>query len=238
MSELWRLQEGDVLFVQGSAKNMYEISMRYGVLSCSCPAWINTCKHIKDNIDFSCVDVRQEKIDWDSLPPVTTDSGLYRIVCNVNGRFYIGKTDSFERRWGEHRWSLERGTTPRPYFYRGLWRHHNVELQEDYTLLGEKSFDFKPYRDVFDRAERSTAESLDIRTHLGPTCYNKLTKSPSGFGKKAEAEARRLGRERDEKDYKETLDLAQRSGMDLMAAGILRLRDSIRASIDEVIVDL
>ncbi len=52
------LNEGEVIFVKGSAKDPYEIKCSGGVISCSCPAWRNqslkidqrTCKHIKANV--------------------------------------------------------------------------------------------------------------------------------------------------------------------------------------------
>lgn len=52
------LDEGEVLFVQGSGKKPYELKNSGGVISCSCPAWRNqslkidmrTCKHIKANV--------------------------------------------------------------------------------------------------------------------------------------------------------------------------------------------
>jgi DNA ligase-1 len=52
------LNEGEIIFVQGSGKKPYEIKNSGGVISCSCPAWRNqslgidqrTCKHIVANV--------------------------------------------------------------------------------------------------------------------------------------------------------------------------------------------
>jgi DNA ligase 1 len=49
------IADGDIVYVQGSAKTPYELRNINGVYSCSCPAWINqggpidtrTCKHLK-----------------------------------------------------------------------------------------------------------------------------------------------------------------------------------------------
>jgi len=49
------LADGEVAYVQGSAREPYQIKNVHGVYSCSCPAWRNqhlhpdmrTCKHIK-----------------------------------------------------------------------------------------------------------------------------------------------------------------------------------------------
>lgn len=57
------LNEGDVVFIQGSGKKPYEVKKVGGVVSCNCPAWRNmgggidtrVCKHIKANIDPTCL---------------------------------------------------------------------------------------------------------------------------------------------------------------------------------------
>lgn len=57
------LSEGGSTFVQGSARNPYEIKKVAGVVSCSCMAWKNLggsidsriCKHIKANIKPECL---------------------------------------------------------------------------------------------------------------------------------------------------------------------------------------
>ncbi len=57
------LNEGETVYIQGSGKKPYEVKKTGGVVSCSCPAWRNmgggidtrVCKHIKANIDPSCL---------------------------------------------------------------------------------------------------------------------------------------------------------------------------------------
>jgi len=57
--------------------------------------------------------------------------GIYAIVNNVIGRIYLGHVGStFDRRWSHHRDSLNRG------------KHHNKELQRDWTQLGASAFEF------------------------------------------------------------------------------------------------
>lgn len=187
---LQELHEGETIFVQGSAKAPYEIRLVDGLVSCSCPSWRNAggrvrlCKHIRANVLPSCIPVLDQsdmkKIDWDSLPPTTTDSGLYRIVCSANGRFYIGEAKSFKRRWYEHRRKLKRG------------RHHNPQLQADYGLLGDDAFSFHPYRDIANQSQRRATETQDIRIYLGQSCcYNRSEYSPpSNLGKKQTKEHR------------------------------------------------
>lgn len=195
------IHEGEEILVKGSAKEPYRVRMIDGLVSCTCPAWRNAqgisyeqggrvriCKHIRAVVVLSSIPVldqsSMEKIDWGSLPPVQTDSGLYRIVCSANGRFYIGSTDSFKRRWREHRQRLKRG------------KHHNLHLQEDYNALGEEAFRFYPYRDIADGDDRCAAETADIRVHLGADCYSQSEYAPPGMrGRKHSEKTRSRFRE-------------------------------------------
>lgn len=192
------IHEGDEILVQGSAKEPYRIRMIDGLVSCSCPAWRNMggrvriCKHIRAAVELSSIRVLEgsEKIDWDSLPPTTTDSGLYRIVC-TNGRFYIGETDSFKRRWIQHRAKLMQGQREKPSGRRRNWGHDNLQLQADCISLGLEAFSFRPYRDISNTDERRAMEVQNIRTHLGPDCYNQSEYSPaSRLGQKTSFETR------------------------------------------------
>lgn len=59
------------------------------------------------------------------------ETGVYRIINAVNGKFYIGSTSkSFKQRWRDHRLLL-RGN-----------RHHNRHLQYAWNKYGEQAFTF------------------------------------------------------------------------------------------------
>lgn len=58
-------------------------------------------------------------------------SGIYKITCTANGRFYIGSTDNLRRRWSVHRREL-----------RGQY-HHSIHLQRAYNKYGEASLVFE-----------------------------------------------------------------------------------------------
>lgn len=244
MSVLWVLQEGEELFVPGSAGGpFYWIRMRFGVLTCTCPAWVGDCKHIRENVDLSHMpvpdlDVVRSKIDWSSRQPVQTDSGLYRIVCSANKRFYIGETSSFKERWKNHQGMLRQGARPQPYFHRGRFGHHNGELQADYSLFGGEAFTFHPYQDISNGVERRAAEESDIRINLGPACYNKPASSPPGIwveDRKRKKEDMKRNRERVRKEYEEILEAARLAGTDVMTESFRRMCESIR-TFDEVAV--
>ncbi len=60
---LQHLNEGETIYVQGSARDPYKIRKIAGVVDCSCPAWRNlgqgidtrVCKHIRLNIKPECL---------------------------------------------------------------------------------------------------------------------------------------------------------------------------------------
>lgn len=58
-------------------------------------------------------------------------SGVYRIVNTSNGKFYLGSTIDFERRWNEHRCGLRAN------------KHINIRLQNSWNKHGERCFDFE-----------------------------------------------------------------------------------------------
>ena len=57
-------------------------------------------------------------------------AGIYAIVHVLSGRRYFGQTNSFERRWEQHREALVAGV------------HHNPRLQEVWDSDGELAFEF------------------------------------------------------------------------------------------------
>jgi group I intron endonuclease len=57
-------------------------------------------------------------------------SGIYCITNKVDGKRYIGYTNNFKARWGNHRKTLK-------YNY-----HENTHLQHAWNKYGEDSFEF------------------------------------------------------------------------------------------------
>lgn len=64
----------------------------------------------------------------DSIPRT---SGIYKITCTVNGRFYIGSSNNCSKRWGYHRRDLRGG------------KHHSIHLQRAWNKYGEAAFIFE-----------------------------------------------------------------------------------------------
>lgn len=58
------------------------------------------------------------------------NSGIYQIKNNTTNKIYIGSTDNFERRKGQHFWHLQSNS------------HHSTHLQHSFNKYGEKAFEF------------------------------------------------------------------------------------------------
>jgi group I intron endonuclease len=56
--------------------------------------------------------------------------GVYQIINNINGHFYIGSTYDFRKRRNRHLFHLRKGT------------HENDHLQKAFHLYGEEAFQF------------------------------------------------------------------------------------------------
>ena len=62
---------------------------------------------------------------------VPKSSRIYKITCTANGKFYVGSTDNFRRRWSVHLREL-----------RGQY-HHSIYLQRSFNKYGETSLTFE-----------------------------------------------------------------------------------------------
>jgi len=68
----------------------------------------------------------------------TIRSGVYSIVCNSTGEFYIGSTTYLKRRWSQHLTTLRDGT------------HHNKNLQSLYNRVGPQALSFQTLESIED----------------------------------------------------------------------------------------
>ena len=58
------------------------------------------------------------------------ESGIYKILNNINGKIYIGSTKNFNKRWVTHKYLLR------------LNKHENKHLQYAWNKYGEVHFEF------------------------------------------------------------------------------------------------
>lgn len=79
-------------------------------------------------------------------------SGIYKIYCIVNNKFYIGSATNIANRWNRHRYDLRanKGT--------------NRNIQASWNKYGEESFTFEIVEEVLDKAKLIEREQhyLDI----------------------------------------------------------------------------
>lgn len=107
-------------------------------------------------------------------------SGIYMIINRINGKFYLGGTISFERRFKEHQHSLNKG------------KHHSIYLQRAWNKYGKDAFIFKPIfvceRENINLYEQQYLDQLQpYKEEIG---YNMNYKADSRYGRKMSIEAR------------------------------------------------
>lgn len=75
-------------------------------------------------------------------------SGVYKISCLANGKYYIGRAECFSTRFEQHIYKLNKGT------------HENKALQADFKKYGSDQFDFS----IIQETDKYKAEEL---IHIG-----------------------------------------------------------------------
>lgn len=97
-------------------------------------------------------------------------SGVYRILCLANGRFYIGSSANLVRRKSDHVWSLSAG------------KHGNPHLQAAWNKHGSDNFTFDilelcPSDDLISKEQlyldRFTPYNREIGYNMCPVAYSR-----------------------------------------------------------------
>lgn len=78
--------------------------------------------------------------------------GIYVIQNNLDGKFYVGSTVHFDRRFALHLCKLRKGT------------HHSPHLQNAWNKYGEMSFSFMRLQFVDDKTHRLRCEQTFLDT--------------------------------------------------------------------------
>ena len=87
-------------------------------------------------------------------------SGIYRIVCTKNGRYYYGSALDMSGRWKIHTRSLKRG------------HHYNTKMQRYWNEHGEQSFKMEQIEFVSPE-QLEEVEDRYLAEHVGkPNCMN------------------------------------------------------------------
>ena len=90
---------------------------------------VQKAKMLDENIEYFIRGVRS---------PIIANTGIFTIYTK-NGKVYIGKSNDVEKRWKEHRKSLDNNN------------HHNYKLQENWNGFGEDCFMFEVLEDIKNR---------------------------------------------------------------------------------------
>jgi group I intron endonuclease len=86
--------------------------------------------------------------------------GLYKIVNEVNEKFYIGSSDNIPRRFSRHVLDLKKN------------RHDNQHLQSAWNKYGSEKFVFEIYKEC-ERSLLLEEEQKELNTWVGKVeCYN------------------------------------------------------------------
>src|ERR1700675_2835422 len=102
------------------------------------------------------------------------NSGLYKIVNKINGKFYIGSSGDIHRRFSRHILDLKKN------------RHDNQHLQHSWNKYGESNFTFEIYKPC-DSSILLIEEQKELDVWVGnKICYNmrKDAKRPTNIGEK------------------------------------------------------
>jgi len=110
---------------------------------------------------------------------IPTSSGIYRIVCEANGKVYVGSAVNLRKRWAMHRSALAAG------------KHVNVHLQRAWAKYGSGAFHFEtvelvPRECLLEVEQRYIDEC--------PEKFNICKKAGSTLGVKPSAESIEKGR--------------------------------------------
>jgi group I intron endonuclease len=82
---------------------------------------------------------------------------IYKIVNTKSGKFYIGSTQNFDKRFAQHKSDLTKN------------RHHNIHLQRSWNKHGKDGFNFEVVEECenYLKREQDILDTLDFKT-----CYN------------------------------------------------------------------
>lgn len=95
------------------------------------------------------------------LNDITKTSGIYKIVNKIDEKYYVGRTNKFDRRWRKHKKMLRKN------------KHVNDYLQNAWNKHGENNFDFIIVERLNENLLLEIEQKyLDIAKTEQDKCYN------------------------------------------------------------------
>lgn len=94
------------------------------------------------------------------LNDITIQSGIYKIINKLNGKYYVGRTTNFEERWLKHKSDLIKN------------RHHNDILQRSWNKYGADNFEFIIVERTHSLLKELEQTYLTIAENEQDKCYN------------------------------------------------------------------
>nr|ALO21030.1 putative GIY-YIG homing endonuclease [Lobochlamys segnis] len=92
--------------------------------------------------------------------------GVYMVLCLVNNKRYYGESKNISQRISQHKSRLRRNI------------HEILELQRDFNLYGEESFEFSAiYLSKDFTLEQRVALEIELIGRFNNLCYNKFDKN-------------------------------------------------------------
>jgi group I intron endonuclease len=86
--------------------------------------------------------------------------GIYKIINNVNNKYYIGSSNNIDRRWKEHINCLNKN------------KHINFHLQKAWNKYGESNFSFIIVQEVNCSSKELLELEQNYLDNIDSNCYN------------------------------------------------------------------
>lgn len=117
-------------------------------------------KH-EENVKCDIMNETNPNVEKKHLNDITPkNSGIYKIVNKINGKYYVGRTNNFEERWLKHKSDLIKN------------RHHNDVLQRAWNKHGENNFEFIIIERTQSLLKELEQTYLTIAENEQDKCYN------------------------------------------------------------------